>query len=105
MNQLIVEPVIKVFGAAFNGNTLMSTRPLSYIPGKQKTKYVSLSEWCSKNFISKRIGTALIKKKFLIATRRHHVWWVCANPYCLDDLKDYLGVNELMFDADNLSEL
>lgn len=101
MNEPKIEPKAKISGAAFNGNTVMGTRPLSSIPGRSQTNYVSLTEWCSKNFISKKVGTTLIKKKLLIGTRRHHVWWVCANPYCLDDLLDYLGISELFFDADN----
>ncbi|MDY6899982.1 MAG: hypothetical protein SWZ49_18170 [Cyanobacteriota bacterium] len=97
----MIEPTIKISGAAFNGNTVMATRPFSHIPGRTRTNYVSLTEWCSRNFISKKVGTSLIKKKLLIGLRRHHVWWVCANPNCLEELLEYLGINELFFDANN----
>ena len=88
-------------GAAFNGNKLMGTRPISGIPGKTVTKYVSLTQWCERNSITKRVGRKLIEKKFLIGVRRKHIWWVCANSYRLEGLKNYLGVEKLMFDADN----
>ena len=88
-------------GAAFNGNKLMGTRPLSGIPGRERTNFVSLTEWCRGNFITKRVGRKLIEKKYLIATRQFGQWWVCANPYCLDALLNYLGMSKLLFDADN----
>lgn len=88
-------------GAAFNGNKLMGTRPLSSIPNKTRTNFVSFTEWCQKNYISKDQGRYLIKKKMLIAQRLWGQWWVCANPYCLDELLKYLNVEELTFDADN----
>ena len=72
-------------------------------PERDRTNVVSLSEWCEKNFISKRIGRKLIERKYLIGFRRHHVWWVCANPDCIDQLLEYLGVERLAFDADNSS--
>ena len=88
-------------GSAFNGNKVMGTRPLSGIPGRSRTNYVSLTDWCQGNFISKKQGTRLIKKKLLIGLKRHGQWWVCANPHCLNELLDYLHVEELWFDADN----
>lgn len=97
----MIEPTIKISGAAFNGNSLMGTRPLNGIPGKEKTSYVSLTEWCSKNFISKKQGRNLIRKKLLVGQRLFGQWWVCSNPYCLDELLEYLGVEKLLFDADN----
>ena len=88
-------------GSAFNGNRVMGTRPLSGIPGRSRTNYVSLTDWCKGNFISKKQGTRLIKKKLLIGQKLLGQWWVCANPDCLDELLKYLGVEELLFDADN----
>ena len=96
-----IESAVKISGAAFNGNTVMATRPLSHIPNREKTAFVSLTEWCSKNFISKKVGTRLIKRKLLIAQRLKGQWWVCANPYCLDELLEDMGIEELFFDADN----
>ena len=92
---------ISISGAAFNGNTLMGTRPLSGIPGKSRTNFVTLTEWCKKNFISKDQGRYLIKNKMLIAKRMFGQWHVCSNPHCIDDLLNYLGVVELFFDAEN----
>lgn len=88
-------------GAAFNGNRLMGTRPLSGIPGRSRTNVVSLTDWCKGNFISKRQGYKLIEKKYLIAFRKFGQWWVCANPYCIDALLNYLGMEKLLFDAEN----
>lgn len=88
-------------GSAFNGNRVMGTRPLSGIPGRSRTNFVSLSDWCRGNFITKRQGTRLIERKMLIATKMFGQWWVCANPNCKDSLLEYLGVDELLFDADN----
>lgn len=88
-------------GAAFNGNKLMATRPLSGIPGKTKTNYVTLTEWCKKNQISKDRGRYLIKKKMLIAQRIKHQWFVCANPQYINKLLNYLSINQLLFDANN----
>lgn len=95
---------IRASGAAFNGNRLMGTRPLSGIPGRSCTKVVSLTDWCKGNFISKRQGIKLIEEKYLIAFRRHHQWWVCANPNCLDELLKYLRIKKLLFDADNSNQ-
>lgn len=88
-------------GAAFNGNKLMATRPLSSIPGTTRTNYVTLTEWCKKNQISKSRGRYLIKKKMLIAQRIKHQWFVCVNPQYIDKLLNYLGKNQLLFDANN----
>lgn len=90
-----------VSGSGFTTNTLNFSRPLTRIKSREKTNYVSLTVWCQNNFISKNIGRSLIKKKLLIAQRLHHQWWVCANPDCLEELLDYLGVEELNFDAEN----
>ena len=103
MEKPVIEPTVKISGAAFNGNSVMATRPLSGIPGKEKTRYVSLTEWCAKNFITKKIGTRLIKQKLLIGQRYKGQWWVCTNPDCLDELLADLGMAELFFDADNSS--
>ena len=90
-------------GAAFNGNRLMGTRPLSGISGRERTNFVSLTEWCKGNFITTRVGYKLIEKKYLIAQRLFGQWWVCANPYCKEALLQYLGMKELLFDAENES--
>ncbi|MEO0834780.1 MAG: hypothetical protein AAFY16_02075 [Cyanobacteria bacterium J06642_3] len=95
------DPVEYVSGSAFNGNTMQATRPITTIAGRDKTNYVSLSDWCVGNFISKDIGYILIKRKLLIGQRIWGQWWVCANPDCYDVLLDYLGVEQLIFDADN----
>lgn len=95
-----IEPTKKIFGSAFVGSTINSCHPISS-HYTDTTKIVSLSEWCNKNFISRDVGYTLIKKKFLIGFRRHQVWWVAANPECIEELLEYLGVEELIFDADN----
>lgn len=95
------EPVEYISGSAFNGNSLQANRPISIIIGREKTNYVSLSQWCRENFVSKRIGYILIKRKLLIGQRLWGQWWVCANPDCLVSLLEYLGVEVLLFDADN----
>lgn len=104
MEEPTIESTVEISGAAFNGNTVMATRPLSRIPGNEKTSYVSLTEWCRRNFISKKQGTRLIKRKLLIAQRMYGQWWVCANLQCLDDLLEELGVEQLAFDAENQIE-
>lgn len=96
-----IEPTFKLSGNAFQGSNIMTTRPLSHLPNIDSTNVVSLSEWCEKNFISKNQGRTLIKRKLLIAFRRHHVWWVAANPDCIEELLEYLGVEKLAFDANN----
>ena len=98
------EPVREISGSAFNGNTIQGTRPFSVIPGQELTNYVSLTDWCQGNFISKWIGVELIKRKLLIGQKLHGQWWVTSNPDCLDELLEYLGVDELAFDADNPSQ-
>ncbi len=98
------EPVREISGSAFNGNTIQGTRPYSVIQGQERTNYVSLTDWCQGNFISKWIGYELIKRKLLIGQRLYGQWWVCTNPDCLQELLEYLGVEELAFDADNQSE-
>lgn len=90
-------------GSAFHGNVLNSNRPISNIQKRDRTNYVSLSRWCKENYISKRIGRELIKKKLLIAQKLLGQWWVCANLDCYQELLDYLGLDELFFDADNQS--
>lgn len=92
---------IYISGSAFQDNDINNSRPLSSISNRQKTNYVSLTQWCQENFISKKIGRTLIKRKLLIGQRLWGRWWVCANPDCLDLLLDYLQVEKLLFDADN----
>ena len=88
-------------GSGFNGNNLNSTHPLTGLKGRERTNYVSLSEWCSKNHISKNTGRTLIRKKYLIGQRLYHQWWVCANLDCLEELLEYLRIEQLSFDAEN----
>lgn len=95
-------------GAAFVDNEINNTYPLTvavdfYGEKKPKTNFVTLTEWCAKNFISKKVGRTLIKKKLLIAQRLGGQWNVCANceENCHRLLLEYLGVEQLMFDADN----
>ena len=99
-----IEPVIKNGGSAFVGNTKQAYHPLSKIedPLNKKLDYVkvvSLKEWCDRNFITRRVGYKLIKLKYLTAFRRHGQWWVCANPNCIDQLIEYLGIEKLLFDV------
>ncbi len=65
---------------------------------------MSLTAWCNNNFISKDIGRTLIEKKLLIAQRLYGQWWVCANLECIEELLDYLALDELYFDAANNSD-
>ena len=95
---------LSVSGSAFNGNTTQGHHVISSLKNRQQTNYVSLSDWCEGNFITKRIGYTLIKRKLLIAQKLYGQWWVCANIDCLDELLDYLGLEQLYFDANN-SEL
>lgn len=96
-------------GSAFNGNTLQSNYIKSnlykynnqVLVNEEITNYVSLTQWCNGNFISKDIGRTLIAKKLLIAQKLYGQWWVCANQECLQELLDYLGVEQLLFDANN----
>ena len=96
-----IEPTIKISGSAFQDHSINNRRPKSALSDRDNTKVVPLSEWCRQNFISVDIGYTLIKLKLLIGFRRHHVWWVCANPACIEQLLDYLGLEQLYFDADN----
>jgi len=97
-----IEPQIELSGSAFNGNTIQATRPISSIKGRSKTNFVALTHWCRGNFISRQTGYSLIKRKLLIGQKLWGKWWVCANPDCFDELLEYLGVEQLAFDADNL---
>lgn len=88
-------------GSAFHDNDINNHRPLSRIKTRDKTSYVSLTVWCRENHVSKKVGRTLIKRKLLIGQRLLGRWWVCVNPNCYQDLLDYLGIEELLFDADN----
>ena len=89
-------------GSGFHVHQINGNRPITRIKdGRDKTNYVSLGEWCERNYITKKIGYNLIKRKYLIAQRLFGRWWVCANPDCLEHLLEYLGLEELFFDADN----
>lgn len=92
---------IYLSGSAFHRHRLNSNRPLTRLKDRDKTNYVSLTEWCRKNFISSKIGYGLIGKHLLIGQRLYGRWWVCANLDCLPELLDYLGLEELFFDASN----
>jgi len=94
-----IEPTPKISGNAFNGDRLMATRIIPHLSDTEKTNVVSLTQWCEENFITKNQGRTLLKRKLLVGFRRHHVWWVAANPDCIDELLEYLGVEELAFDA------
>ena len=92
---------IKPSGSGFNTNQFNGNRIKSTITNRQKTFYVSLTKWCDENFITKRVGRTLLAKKLLIGQRLMGQWWVCANPDCIDELLEYLGLEQLFFDAPN----
>lgn len=94
-----IEPVIKNGGSAFNGNTTQAYHPIPNLKDRDYLKVVTLTLWCERNFVTPRIGYKLIKLKYLIAFRRHGVWWVTANPECVEQLTEYLGVEKLLFDV------
>lgn len=96
-----LEPVRFISGSAFNANRTQGNRAISNLQDRNKTNYVSLTEWCRRNFITKRLGDTLISKKLLIGQRLYGEWWVCANLECFEQLLEYLGVEQLIFDADN----
>ena len=96
------EPVVCLGGSAFQDNEINNTHPISHLKGREKTNFVSLTQWCAQNFISKKVGRNLIKKKLLIGQRLFGQWWVCANLNCYQELLDYLGIEQLFFDAENL---
>ena len=95
------EPLVKRGGSAFCGNCLQGRYPVGNFSDRDNIKVVSLTEWCAKNFITKRIGRKLIALRYLLGFRRHRVWWVAANPDCEEELLEYLGVEQLLFEADN----
>ena len=93
-----IEPVRKIGGSAFVGNSTQAHRPISQFKDRDYLKVVSLREWCDRNFISRDIGYKLIKLKYLIAFRRHGQWWVTVNPDCKSQLLEYLDIEKLAFD-------
>lgn len=95
-----IEPALCLSGSAFVGSRINGTRPIPKIKQQNYLKIVSLSQWCEANFITKDTGYKLIEKKYLIAFRRHRVWWVTANPDCIEQLLEYLGIEELFFDVE-----
>ncbi len=101
MNNPQIKPHVINGGSAFRNNEINNTRPLSQLLESDKINVVSLTNWCAGNFISKRIGRTLIKRKLLIAFRFKGQWWVASNPDCIEQLLEYLGVDKLAFDADN----
>jgi hypothetical protein len=95
-------------GSAFIDNDINNTRPLSVGKNQtgenlEKTNFVTFTAWCEGNFISKKVGVNLIKRKLLIAIRYGGKWYVAANceKECYQQLLDYLGVEKLLYDADN----
>lgn len=91
----------KISGSAFNENKFKGNRIKYNFSGKTKINYVSLTQWCRENFISKTKGKDLLKKRLLIGQRLNGQWWVCANKDCLEDLLLYLDLDKLFFDANN----
>jgi hypothetical protein len=102
MSDPIIESIIEISGSAFCGNSTLATRPINALKNQNLTNYVSLAQWCAGNFITRRVGYQLIKRKFLIAQKLYGQWWVCSNPDCLEELLNYLNVSALLFDAENL---
>jgi hypothetical protein len=100
MNKPPIEPCLKLFGSAMVGNTLNSTRPLSRFKETESVKAVKLTDLCRANFITIDVGYRLIKLKYLIAFRRHHVWWITCNSLCKQELLDYLGIEQLLGDVE-----
>lgn len=97
-------------GSAFNGRGINRFQVLSTIPEaerdgqiifREKTNYVSLTDFCQNNNISKKTARNLIRKKFLICQRLYGKLWVCVNPLCEEDLKTYLMVDNIIFEDIN----
>lgn len=97
-------------GSAFNNRGINKYYILSTIPEKkinnqivykEKTNYVNLTDFCNQNNITKKTARNLIRKKFLICQRLYGKLWVCVNPLCEEQLKSYLLVDEIKFDAIN----
>lgn len=99
MNNPNIEPVIKNGGSAFRGNTRQAKRPLAALPDRDRTDVVRLADFCEGNFISRYQGYRAIEKRLLIGFRRYGNWWVRSNPECIEELLNYLGLDELLFDA------
>ncbi|MEO0934207.1 MAG: hypothetical protein AAFY21_10780 [Cyanobacteria bacterium J06641_2] len=92
---------IRPSGSAFNNNKFNGNRIKGTITGRTVTNYITLTKWCKGNFISKKIGRTLLAKNLLIGIRHKGQWNVCANPDCLEELLDYIGLEELFIDAQN----
>ena len=97
-----IEPAVKLSGNAFIGDHLMGSHVIPHLYNLEKMNVVPLSEWCEKNFITKNQGRTLLRRKLLVGFRRHHDWYVAANLYCIEQLLEYLGMEELAFDANNV---
>lgn len=95
-----IKPATKIGGSAFIGNTTQAHRPKSQIKDQNNLKFVTLTFWCQQNFISRDMGYKLIKLKYLIAFRRHGQWWVTANPDCIEQITELLGVEKLLYDVE-----
>lgn len=87
-------------GSAFYGNTIQATRPINRLDTQNYLKVVSLKEFCEKNFITRDVGYTLIKKKLIIAFRRHQEYWVATDPECKERLLEYLGIEILPFEIE-----
>jgi hypothetical protein len=84
-------------GSAFNGNRMQSHQIRSTDPLQSFTKMIRLTDFCQLNFITKAIGYKIIRKKLVFAIRYRGQWWIAPNEKCIDVLKDYLGVDEIIF--------
>ena len=91
---------ILISGSAFNQNKFKGYRIQSHLY-REQTYFVSLTEWCKKNYISKRQGRRLLARGLLVGQRLRGQWWVCANICCLEELLEELDIDVLYFDADN----
>jgi hypothetical protein len=92
-------------GSCFNGSGINRYKVISHLATKNRTNYVSFSDFCTFNFISKNIGRILIQKKYLICQRLYGKLWVCVNLECLEELKNYLLIETIYFDAQNNTNL
>jgi hypothetical protein len=84
-------------GSAFNGNRRMSFRPRSTMDDRNFTQLIRLTDFCRLNHVSKWMAYRAIEKKLVIALKYRGQWWLDRDYNCLEELQEYLGVDELIF--------
>ena len=94
-------PVNLKRGNAFQNDVVRNSYVKGALTDRTNTKFVLGTEFKRRNFISHHQFRECLKRGYLVGIRRGGAWQVASCAPMKEEMLHYLGMDALLYDADN----